>query len=133
MDKNFEIDKSYLVKDIRYNTGLSELQVNYITDKAINVTWKRGDGTIHHEWIELKEFLRHYEMFEELHRSIQPFDKNEIKHVKLEKFNANNFINDLFGPCPVCNGEGEIPDDRVSSGKSKCPKCFGTGQTFKTE
>jgi DnaJ-class molecular chaperone len=33
--------------------------------------------------------------------------------------------------CPVCQGDGQVPDEQVTGGKSTCPKCLGSGRIWK--
>lgn len=37
------------------------------------------------------------------------------------------FERGLGGACQVCGGVGQLPDERVTSGRLPCPRCLGTG------
>ncbi|MEA3295818.1 MAG: hypothetical protein U9Q27_01580 [Patescibacteria group bacterium] len=105
---------SYLVKTNDYNKKLYEVEIIKITTKAINLLFKRSDGTTYYEWISKEDFENEYIIFEKLPYPIQPIIKENIK------------ISD--SDCPICGGLGSIIDTSTTVGYKICPKCFGSGK-----
>lgn len=114
-----EKDKWYLVKEIYFHKGsIFEVYINYISELAINVAWKRNDGTIDYEWKEIKEFNKYYKPIEILPKSTQPIKFDVDK-------NFDNFPKTKYITCPICHGMGTIPDDKHTAGNITCPLCQG--------
>ena len=109
-----ETGNVYLIK---VYDNIREVYVEKITKTAYKFRVQRTNGTWYIDWIEKDWFQIKYQILEFLY---------SLKHPpRLEK---ENIISDLkLKNCPVCGGDGEVPDDTSTSGKKACPKCWGTG------
>jgi len=120
-----EKGKWFLIKNMYLSSGnVREIFVNYISEIAINIVWKRSDGTTYYEWKEIKEFNNQYKVIEVLPESIQPikYDVNENKII-------DSIVNKLT-PCTVCGGSGQVHDETSTSAKKLCPACLGNKTNF---
>lgn len=117
----FEIGKTYLIK---IYGSLQEVYVDKITKTAYKLKKERSDGTWYIEWVGKSEFKRLYEILEYLYTPNTP-PQLETEKIMVE---VNK---DLSEECPVCGGSGKIPDDRITSGESSCPKCLGSGRVWR--
>ena len=120
-----ELNKLYLVKGIWTHTinNIQEVIVIQITKKAYKLKRYRADNSHYFEWIEKEKFYENEEIFEVLPPRLPEIETNDETIV----FNSL----DTTKPCPICNGDGQLPDDTVTTGKKMCPKCNGTSRVFK--
>lgn len=120
---------TYLVKDIYfYGQSLQEMYFERITKDAYKLRKERSNGTWYIEWMEKSKFHQKNEILELLDQPINP-PALDTERVSID-INPPNQTNAKMKPCPVCNGMGELPDEKSSTGKSTCPKCWGTGYIF---
>lgn len=120
----FQTGHTYLLK-FSSNYDLYEAKVLQLTDKAVKFQRFRSDGSSYTEWMMIKEFNSKYTIFEELPEQVLPYEKVPIEE-------AAKFYDEMSEKCPICNGEGEIPDSGATAGKKLCPKCWGSKRIWKT-
>jgi hypothetical protein len=122
---------SFLVKRKDSTHTLQEVYVNNITKKAYHFYWRRTDGSYYGEWLEKEEFERKYEIFELLREEdVTPSLKDDYIDYKV---NINPYPKQSteYIDCPICNGMGTLPDPDTTTGSKPCPKCWGSGKTYK--
>ena len=116
----------YLVKNTYFhNDTFQEMYVERISDEAYKFRKERSDGTWYIEWVEKKQFHDRNEVLELLDKPMIP---PPLDTVKIEVNSPNQTLMD---DCPVCNGMGQVPDPGTTGGSKSCPKCWGSGKTYK--
>jgi hypothetical protein len=97
-----------------------EAYVDKITKTSYKFIIERTDGTWCIDWVSKERFENNHKILESLGKREKPLltqisiNDNTIKTTK----------------CPICNGDGEIPDEKNTIGKKICPKCWGSGVDF---
>lgn len=115
----------YLLRNIYFhNHSLQEGYVERVTSKAYKFRLQRADGTWYIEWMDKQYFDQRYVIDEHLERLVTP------PPLQQEMITINN-MTDSTKECPICQGDGWVPDDNNTSGKSSCPKCWGGGRVWK--
>jgi hypothetical protein len=125
--EQLNVGRLYLMKI--YNS-LQEVYVEKITKTAFKFRKERADGTWYVDWVEKKEFHQRHAVLEQLDT---PLKKPQLEHEKITINDPTHLKNmkDYTKECPICQGDGWIPDDNTTSGRSSCPKCWGSGRVWK--
>ena len=113
---------------IRYGTTdtVHEVKILIVTDKAYQVKWQSGSIT----W-ELKSRMNSdYTVIEDITiiGKDLPFDwlKDNMPEFKV-KF-PNFYVEE---PCDICDGYGQILNNKTTSCRQTCPACNGSGKKSK--
>uniref|UniRef100_UPI004055AA2A hypothetical protein n=1 Tax=Candidatus Electrothrix sp. TaxID=2170559 RepID=UPI004055AA2A len=120
---NFEIGNVYLIK-VYYNS-IQEVYVEKITETAYKLRKQSADGSWYVDWILKSEFNRKYTILEFLEKPKSP------PPLEVEKSKISISGEDITKECPICDGSGQVPDHTITSGKTTCPKCLGSGRVWK--
>lgn len=120
---NLELDHTYLLQ-YGVSDTVSSATVLIISDKAYRIRWNRS--TESNDTWELKErFSRSYSIVEDITDIMK---KTEINMIFSEPKPPH--LETKMIQCNYCNGLGNIPDSRSSSGTGTCPKCMGAKETI---
>ena len=105
---SLELHRSYLVRSNRISQSreLQEIYVEQITEKAFKLKRYSTDNTYCFQWIEIEKFYKGEEVFEELPHSYQ----DDVRTTNTPPINF-----DIMEMCPICRGEGQIPDDKSTA------------------
>ena len=121
-----EVGKIYLIENHYFhNNTYHEYYVERVTDVAYKFRKERADGTWYIEWDEKKEFHDRNNIIECLDDPLVP---PPLQSTKIEIKSPNQT---LMEDCPICNGMGTLPDPGPTGGTKSCPKCWGSGKTYK--
>jgi len=126
-----EVGNLYLLRNTYfYNDSLQEGYVERVTLKAYKLRLQKTDGTWYIEWMNKSFFEQRYVIDEHLGKlTTAPPLQQEMITIN-DPTHLSNMM-DFSEKCPVCDGDGQVPDDRITSGKSTCPKCLGSGRVWK--
>jgi|SRR6056297_1031282 len=116
-NSNPELKKGgeYILKESKYCSHSYYVVVLNVTEKYYHLQYENGNT----EWVEKKDFQNNIIVME------------DISSFKIQK-EIKKSVEQVFENCPLCNGNGRIPDDNTTSGETTCPICNGSGQRLKT-